>query len=387
MNVTWAELERDPYPLLARLRAEEPVSWMDELEMWLVTRYDDVAAVLRQPELFTSDSAKSKIQETFGRQMLSVDGADHQRYKRACLEPFTSRVGRERWYRAVESLAGGLVDRLVDVGGGDLMRDLAQPLSLQTIALVLGLPPRLLGRLRGWYEDFALALQNFGDDALVRRRGLEAAERFRDESRQLLAAAAEEPLRETLVSRLAHLDKETLAPAEALANLMIVLFGGIETTESMIGNALWSLLSQPDVQARVAADPASVELLIDESLRWEPAVQSCTRHATDDCVLREVAIRAGQTVQCMIGGANRDPEVFADPDRFDLDRANKNKHLSFGLASHFCLGAQLARVETLKAVGALQERLSDLSLDPERVTPPFGAEFRKPPSLLVTLAG
>ena len=141
-----------------------------------------------------------------------------------------------------------------------------------------------------------------------------------------------------------------LSDTEMIANLLIVLFGGIETTESMIGNALWAVLSHPAIARTVVADPAKIDTVIEESMRWDPAVQSCTRFTTEPVEIRGVQIPANETVQCMLGAANRDPDHFPDPDRFDPGRANAGDHLAFGAGRHFCLGASLARIEAEQAL-------------------------------------
>lgn len=174
-----------------------------------------------------------------------------------------------------------------------------------------------------------------------------------------------------------------LSEAEAVANLLIVLFGGIETTESMIANAFWAVLSHADAFRTAATDPAMLPALIEESMRWEPAVQSCTRFTTETVELGGATIPAGETVQCMLGAANRDPAHFPDPDRFDPSRSNVRDHLAFGAGRHFCLGASLARIEAHQALAQTFARFPAVRLDPERPTRPRGHEFRVPPAVWV----
>ena len=396
--ITVDALADDPYPLLHALRASAPVAFAPALHMWVVVSHDHVSSVLRDPDVFTTDSQASTIRETFGRQMLSVDGPDQKRFKQACLGPFTGRAAREHWAGRVNQLADELVSKIVgsSCGSGDcstvdLVTELARPLSLETMGIVLGLPRKDLPWVHGHYENFARALANFEGVEALRVAGQTSAQELRVFLGDLLDG--EDTEEGTLLSVLAETEARTdtarLVRAETLANLLIVLFGGIETTESMIGNALWSALSREEIWGRVgqASEQQGHEQvvadLIEESLRHEPAVQTCTRHATRDVELAGAQIAAGETVQCMIGGANRDPSVFAEPDRFDLDRAGKNRHLSFGLGSHFCLGAQLARVETRAAITALLAKQCNLGLvDPTRSSP-HGHEFRKPRSLEV----
>ena len=151
----------------------------------------------------------------------------------------------------------------------------------------------------------------------------------------------------------------------------------------MIGNALWAVLSHPAIARTVVADPAKVEAVIEESMRWDPAVQSCTRFTTEPVEIRGVRIPANETVQCMLGAANRDPDHFPDPDRFDPGRANAGDHLAFGAGRHFCLGASLARIEAEQALVRVLGGLPGLRLDPSRPTRPYGHEFRTPPAVWV----
>ena len=188
---------------------------------------------------------------------------------------------------------------------------------------------------------------------------------------------------ESLLKRLAHAT-DRLTDEEIVANALIIMFGAIETTEAQLCNTVWSLLQHPEQLAEVRADRGLLDAAIEESLRWQPSVQSCTRHLTRDVRLRGVEIAAGEVVQCMLGAANRDPARFDEPDRFDIHRRNTRDHLAFGSGRHFCLGAPLARCEISAAVGALLDRLPDLELDEHRPAVFAGYEFRKPRELWLT---
>jgi len=178
-------------------------------------------------------------------------------------------------------------------------------------------------------------------------------------------------------------ERGNLSEDEITSNALIIMFGGIETTEAMICNTVWALLQQPGAWARVGADRTLLGAALDEALRWEPSVQSCTRHLTRDATVCGVELTTGATVQCMLGAANRDPAHFEAPDTFDIDRPNRRDHLSFGAGRHYCLGAPLAYLETECALTALLDRYPDLVLDADRPAHPRGYEFRKPPELWV----
>lgn len=395
------DLAVDPYPHLAELRSRGAAVWAPNLGMWVVTGYDDAVSVLRDPARFTNDSPKSLIQATFGRQMLSVEGEEQRRHKQACLTPFTGKASRDVWQPRVDRLCAELLRSREEAAPSgavevDLMADYAAPIALETMGIVVGLPSEDLARVRAWYEVLARSLANFEGDTDVHRAGQDAAAAMREYLAEKLDG--QRPAGETGDGTLLEVlsgPGGTLARAEVLANLLIVLFGGIETTESMIGNALHYLLSEPGLLAATLdsrnegeeAFLAAVENVMEESLRYDPAVQTLTRHTTAAVRIGGTEIAAGETVQCMIGGANRDPAVFERPDRFEPGRANVRKHLAFGLGNHFCLGAQLARAETRSALRALLECWPGVELNRESSSPPYGHEFRKPGRLVVRREG
>ncbi len=420
-TVTFEALADDPYPLFHELRAAEPVTWAPQLGMWLLTRRDDIVRVLADWERFTTDSPRSTIRDIFGSHMLTTDGDTQIRYKRRFIGPFRRGRLEENLLATVQGVLDGLMGDLrravPDMAGpkrADLRRRLARPLSVRSICRVLGLPDGDGDTLLGWYDHFAAALENFAGDPAVRARGKAAAREFREYVTPFLRAEREVPEGSMIAALQGDSDPhrpgrhgergggDPLSETEMVANLLVVLFGGIETTESMIGNALWAVLSHPEVAERVAAacsgggDPAAgapgerrrtanpvLLAAIEESMRWEPAVQSCMRFTTEDVEIRGVPIARGETVHCFLGAANRDPAHFPDPDRFDPDRGNVRDHLAFGAGRHFCLGASLARIEAEQALRSVFGRLPGLRLDPERPTRPYGHEFRTPPAVWV----
>lgn len=378
------QLERDPYPAFHALRSTTPVAWVEPLRMWFVTRYDDVVAVLRDPVRFTTDAPGSTIRDTFGLQMLSADGETQRRFKTACAAPFTTRAVRDRTGPVVRAEVDRLLSGLPLRDPVDLRAALAGPLALHTVAAVLGIPERHHGAIRHWYDAFAASLANFGWDPAIRAAGHAAVAEFLATIRPLLPTlAATAP--DSLLGALAAAEPPPLTTDELLANALIILFGGIETTEAMILNACWALLGDPARRAHLEAGLTTLPDLLEEATRWETAVQSCTRHTTEPVELRGVTIPAGDTVQCLLGAANRDPMVFPDPDRFDPGRPNLAAHLAFGSGRHFCLGAALARMEALAALEGLLGRWPGVRLLDPVADAPVGAEFRKPPRLRAVL--
>jgi cytochrome P450 len=377
-----ADLADDPYPILAALRAESPVARLEEPPMWLVTRRDDVLAVLRDPETFRVDSPRSTIRDTFGEHMLSTEGDQQRRYKRQCAPPFNARAVREGAAPRIAARVARLLDAVEHGGTADLRPALASPLAVGSVLDVLGIPDAMHEAIVRWYADFAAALANFAWDPEVRARGRASAEEFRGAMRPLVRDAGR-GADGSLLGVLARATDDRLDDEEILSNALIVLFGGIETTEATLLNVIWALLHHPAALAAVRADASRLDGAIEEAIRWEPAVQSCTRHAARAVALGGAEIAPGDTVQCMLGAANRDPAHFTDPDRFDFARANASDHVSFGAGRHFCLGAAMAREEARVAVAALLERFPQLALDEASPSAPHGYEFRAPTSLRV----
>jgi cytochrome P450 len=381
-TVTLDQLADDPYPIFHRLRATEPVTWAPAIGQWLVTSRDLVMEVLRDTMRFRTDDPLSPIRATFGPQMLSAEGAMQRRFKSACAPPFNA--------RAVDALTP-LVHEVVaaHVGalpatGAELRSTYAAPVAVATVARVLGLDPAGDGLLREWYDTFADALINYAGDPGTRTRAEAAVRAFRATLQPILhdpdAASS------ALLHTLARAHPRMLDDEEIAANALIVLFGGIETTEASIANTMWAILAHPTAQGVGHLDADAVDRCVEETFRWEPAVQTCSRYAPEAVLLGGVPLPAGAIVQCMLGAANRDPTYFRVPDCWNPMRADPTPHLAFGFGRHFCLGAALARLEARTALLALFRRHPRSRLDPERPSRPHGHEFRKPPRLDVLWA-
>jgi cytochrome P450 len=376
------QLEVDPYPHLRRLQEKEPISWVEGVGMWFVTRRADVVRVLKDPATFGTDSDRSPIRDIFGSHMLSTDGDERVRYKSRCMPSFTANRVRQTENAAIEMVANDLVDSFAGDGSVDLRVAFAGPLAFQGMAHVMGIPPNDDKRFRGWYEIFTNALANFSGDPAVRRQGSAAASEFRSYVGQCLSGSIAIP-EGSLLAELVAQTSGRLSNEEILSNALIILFGGLETTESVILNTLWALLTHPDQFDEVRQNPSLLAPAIEETLRWEPAVQSCTRYVRVATGFHGVDLEQNEIVQCMLGAANRDPSFFADPDRFDIHRINAAEHVSFGVGTHFCLGAPLARLEAEIGLRVLLSRLPDFKLISGREDTPRGYEFRKPPRLHV----
>jgi cytochrome P450 len=354
--------------------------------MWLVTRRDDVLEILRDPENFSTDHPRSPIRDTFGSQMLSAEGETQRRFKSACAPPFNRRAVEIDAAPVVRARVDELLDSIEHNSPNDfvdLRAMLAAPLALAVVADIIGIPEEMHGRVREWYDAFAASLATHDPNSASRAEGRNSAAAFRAAVTPLIAPIVEEAQGSLIAHLMSLAPPARLSDDEVLSNSLIVLFGGIETTEAAILNALWALLTHDDAREAAQSDDDALARLIEESLRWEPAVQTCTRYAVRDVEVRGMPIAADDIVQCMIGGANRDPEHFADPDTFDITRHNASDHLSFGFGRHYCLGAALARVEARLVIRSLLARWPSAQLDRARPSAPRGHEFRKPPALWV----
>ena len=390
-RVTLADLEGDPHRVLARLRAAAPAAWVPVLGTWLVTGYDLAVAVLRDARTFTVDDPRFSTAQVVGPSMLSLDGAPHAHHRGPFNRPFRHDEVHARLAAFTRAETGRLVSAIEPLGAAELRRAVAGPLAAAVMAEILGLGQADPATILTWYDGIVAAVQAEGAAAGRGALADSGADAGADGVTSVAAggtAAFGElaaSLRETIALGGSLLAEVTgpLAEEEAISNAAVLMFGGIETTEGMIANALLHLLSSPAQLALVLADPGLVPAAVEESLRLEPAAAVVDRYATAGTRLGGAAIQAGDQVTVSITGANRDPAVFADPDVFDVRRANAGRHLAFAHGPHFCLGAHLARLEAQVAVGTLLARLPRLRLDPGYPSAPRGLVFRKPPALRV----
>jgi hypothetical protein len=375
--VTVEQLELDPHPLLARLREREPVSWIDALEGWLITRHDLTLEVMRDAATYTVDDPRFSTARVIGPSMLSLDGEAHAHHRAPFVGPFRAREVRERFASATAQEAERLIEELRPAGGAELRRSFAGPLAASIVTRALGLASDEAPAVLGWYRAIVSAVTEI-------TAGHPVAPEARDAFEQLsarLQAVIEGDDRHSLLAAAAS--GSALSDEQIVSNAAVLLFGGIETTEGMIANAVLHLLERPDQLALVRADPPRLDGAIEESLRLEPAAAVIDRYATADATLDGVTVRRGELVRLSIAAANRDPAVFADPDRFDPARGNARRHLAFAQGPHVCVGVHLARLEASTGLARLIDTLPRIRLDPRHPAAIRGLVFRKPPDLHV----
>jgi cytochrome P450 len=380
--LTVAELEEAPHPALARLRSAEPVSFVPALGAWLVTRRDLALAVMRDAEIYTVDDPRFSTGQVVGSSMLSRDGSEHARHRQPFALPFRLAATRERLTETVELEVRRRVDAIAAAGEGDLRLDLAAPLAARVMLVALGLESVSEREVLRWYGEIVSAVSGINV-------GLEpppaAGEAVAALAAEIIAATGDDAPRSLLQDAGRH--AADVSPEEIASNAAVLLFGGIETTEGQIATLLLELLRDP-VQLELARrQPALRANAIEESLRHEPAAASIDRYATRAAMLGGASIRQGDLVTVSLTGANRDPDTFADPDAFDIERPNARLQLAFAQGPHVCLGMHLARLEARAALDAVLDRMPGARLDPAYPSTVRGLVFRKPDSLRVRVTG
>ncbi|HEY1758227.1 MAG TPA: cytochrome P450 [Bryobacteraceae bacterium] len=362
----------NPYPLYRSLREQDPVHWDPFLYAWVVTRYPDVITVLHR---FTADrtptpeqlsamgcSALNPIAQVMVKQMLFMDGAAHTRLRSLASSAFsTSRVEAMRGH--IQDIADSLIDGFVERGRTELISDFAEAFPAIVTAELLGVPASDYPQLKDWSAIFAEMLGNFQHNPDRAPRVLQAVNEMTLYFRAAIREMEKHP-REGLIHSLmtAHVNGERLTEDEVIANSIVTMVGGQETTTNLIGNGLLTLLRHPGEMRRLRENPELIQPAVEELLRYESPSQHTARLAPADVVLGGKEIKMRQAVIAVMAAGNRDPERFPDPDRLDLGRQD-NRHLAFGWAAHFCFGAPLARLEGQIAFATLLRRLPTLALE------------------------
>ncbi|MDP9099121.1 MAG: cytochrome P450 [Verrucomicrobiota bacterium] len=371
------EILANPYPLYHKLRSEDPVHWDRFLHTWVVTRYPDVMNVLHSfsaertptPEQLTAMglSGLNEIAKVMVKQMLFMDAPAHTRLRGLASVAFTPQKVRVLKSH-IQEIADSLLDCVQARGEMDVIADFAAPLPAIVTAEMLGVPTEDHLNLKKWSADFAEMLGNFQHNPDRIPRVLESTNNLTTYFRDAIAKMREHS-REGLIHSFmtAELEGDRLTEEEIIANCVVTMVGGQETTTNLIGNGLLTLMRNPDQLARLRDEPNLLTSAVEELLRYESPSQHTGRIAREDVEMGGKQIRKGQAVMAIMAAANRDPERFPNPDEVILDRAD-NKHLAFGWSSHFCFGAPLARMEGQIAFETLLRRLPDLEIMPGPLT-------------------
>ncbi len=370
------EVLANPYPLYHRFHNEDPVHWDPYLHAWVVTRYDDVVTVFQNfsaertptPEQLTALglSDLAPLAQVMVRQMLFLDPPAHGRVRGIASKAFTPR--RVEVLRShIQNITDNLLDSVQAKGKMDVIADLAYPLPAIVTAELLGVPTTDWQQLTAWSADFAQVLGNFQHNPERAARVIHSLEEMNEYFRAAISDNKKHP-REGLINTLltAEQDGDRLTEDEVIANTIVTMVGGQETTTNLIGNGVLSLLRHPDQLQKLQQQPSLTPSAIEELLRYESPSQHTARLAPTDVELGGKKIQRRQAVIAVMGAANRDPERFPEPDTLDICRKD-NRHLAFAWASHFCFGAPLARIEGQVVFETLLRRMHNLRLNTDTV--------------------
>jgi len=368
------EFLANPYPTYQRLRAEDPVHH-SPLDFWVLTRYEDVAAVLRDPRFikeplapFVAARFGVAVPSGVGLSMLDRDPPDHTRLRSLVSKAFTPRVV-EGLRPRIQRIVDDLIARAEAAGSMDLIEEFAYPIPVNVICEMLGVPVEDHERFRGWSLDITRGLDSIllPPESEVPRRSGAARHAIGEYFRELIAERRASPRGDLLSALIAAEEAgDKLSEDELLATCILLLIAGHETTVNLIGNGTLALLRHPAELRRLRETPGLIASAVEELLRYDGPVQRTARIPSTDVTIGGRTIGKGEMVMPFIAAADRDPAQFPDPDRLDLARAD-NRHIAFGWGIHFCLGAPLARVEGQIAIGTLARRLPNLALATDKL--------------------
>jgi cytochrome P450 family 142 subfamily A polypeptide 1 len=359
----------DPYPVYAWLRGNAPVYRDETNGIWGISRHRDVLAVEKQTRRYSSGSGSRPL-ISMSDSMINKDDPEHTTQRKLVAGRFTPRAVRQH-EQHVRQVVTGLIDEIAPTGHAEVVADLAAPLPAIVICELLGFDRSRWDDCKRWSE---VTMNNAGyrpTDPASPGGSMEAVLEFAGAFLELIKARRAEP-RDDLVSLWTHseLDGAPMPDEEIVQDGLLLLDGGAETTRSVIGRTVLGLIHHPDQRDVLINDPAIIGRTgVEEMIRWVTPILNMRRTATEDHELRGQTIREGDELLLMYGAANRDEEVFADPDRLDVRRSH-NHHVAFGFGTHFCLGANLARLEIRIMFEELLRRLPDFRLagpEPEMV--------------------
>ncbi len=366
----------NPYPIYHQFRSAAPVHWSEVWNCWVLTRYADVVAVLRDPHYFSSAgritlflnqlpeetrATLRPLDEHFSAQMVFQDPPDHTRLRGLVNKAFTSRVV-EAIRPQIQTTVDVLLDAVQPSGQMDLIHDFAYPLPAITIAEMLGVPPEARDQFKQWADDVVAFLGTGRAKLDVLELGQRSVLALTDWLRELIAQRRYSPKADLLSLLIATEEQgDVLGEAELVGICISLLTAGHETTTNLIGNGLLALLQHPTQRQQLQHNPDLIVAAVEELLRYDSPVQRNWRVVKEELQLGGQQMSRGQLVFAMLGAANRDPAQFPDPDRLDFHRRD-NRHIAFGYGIHFCVGAPLARLEGQIAINTILRRLPGLRL-------------------------
>jgi cytochrome P450 len=372
-------LRSDPYPIYRAIRAHDPVQHNTEHGVWTVLGHAECASVLRDPAFSSARAQRHRQrQSTLPPSMLNVDPPEHSRLRR----PFQHALAGVDWTIPMAEVSAFAADRLAELSADadpiDLMARFVRPVATYAVVRALGLPTADIAPLARLLAEATANLDPFAPPDL-QARGAVGATNLRAYGRGQIRRRRSRPSDDTLAGLVAAADAAGLADAELLATFNLVLIGGHDPTVHALGNAIHALIRNPAQAQRLAANPALMPDAVEELLRYDSPVQLASRIASRELRLGTGLVHEGETVVVVIGAANRDPTVFADPDELDIGR-RPNPQLAFGLGPHYCLGAAMVREILLAVLPVIAPALIDA-----QIVEPVGWSERVIPRGLTTL--
>lgn len=385
----------NPYPMFRRFLDEAPVHWDAKAQVWVISKYDDIHRLLRDKRL-SSDRYRALansvppdqrdmnevIVSCLSKFLLNVEGAAHQRLRSLSNKAFTKKsVVSLR--SGVEEVVNSLLDRVQSKGRMDIVSDLAYPLPTTFICRILGVPLDQTGPMKQLSDDISVYIGSAGKATGCIPLAYESLLRLQDYFRDLVRQRACEP-REDMITDLieAEIDGDRLSEEEVVANCILLLVSGFETTTNLIASGTFALLENPAQMDMLRGKPTLIDGAIEEFLRYYPPVNRTARVALDDIPVRDHLVKKGDIAIFLLGAGNRDPDAFTHPDRLDIQR-NQNPCLSFGGGIHFCIGAYLAKLEGSVAINTLLRRMPGLRMAENGIEWRGNSRFRGLKSLRV----
>lgn len=383
-QLTLEVLEKDPDPILKQLRDEAPVAWSPSMELWLVTRWDDVEYMDLHPEIFSAATEPSFLRRALGVNMLTLDAPEAARLKNAMMPPF-QRSGTSGHFaeEMLASICDAFIDGFEADGEADIVSPYAAAVSAASLKTVLGLSDSTWNQVWDWCEGLCADIANFENDPEKTELGKKAKLEL-EVALDAKIAELREQTNESAISHMLSADAEgkPLTRDEIINNVRLMVSGGINEPRDGIGLLTWVLLERPELREKVLAEPKLWRRLVDEVMRLYSPVGTITRQATEDVELAGTTIPKGHLIAGVLRSANLDERRWTDPMKLDIRRA-EGGHAAFALGQHRCLGEWLGRQEVAIGTARLFSRLPSLRLHPEEHVELHGFEFRGPRSLRV----
>ena len=378
---------KDPYRIYTEIRAENPILDItqygsnpdDEKKSFLLTGYDEIKKVLKDDTNFSNKIVQDTMGIVMGPTIIGMDGKEHLKHRTLVTPSLSPKALRGDFSTYISKIAHELIDKFAENGEGDLHHDFSFSFPLTVFVSLLGLPVEDVDKVHHWGVDLCLVASDPG-------KGLEASAALEEYLTPIVKAKREDPS-DDIISVLikAVVQDNQLTDYEIVSFLRLLVLAGAETTNHLIGSAMYALLNDSDLMERVRNDRKLVPVLLQETMRWESPISTVMRETAQDVTLGGVLMPKGATLICQVGAANRDERKFKDPDTFNIDR-DDNDHIAFGYGKHFCAGSHLAKFEGEIAVNALLDRLDNIKLKPDPSTGVIGFSFRGPNHLPVTFS-